>query len=96
MITTLDIPQNWKKHTGGKLKHLNQQMANVMFLCNLLLGMESSYCRLLLGTNTLSTVIGGICKVWDLWVFKLSCTHQKNGNLNRRKEDSHWNFHSYI
>jgi hypothetical protein len=52
------------------------------FLCNFLLGMESSYCRLLLGSNTPSTLIGGICKGWVLWVFKLSCTHQKNGNLD--------------
>jgi hypothetical protein len=55
-------------------------------LCNLLLGMESSYCRLSLGTNTPSTVIGGICKVWELSVFKLSYTHQKNGILNHKKK----------
>ncbi len=85
-----------KKTHWWKVETFESTNGKCDFLCNLLLGMESSYCRLLLGTNTLSTVIGGICKVWDLWVFKLSCTHQKKGNLNQRKEDSHWNFHSYI
>jgi hypothetical protein len=38
MITTPAIPQNWKKHTGGKFKHLNQQMANVIFCAICYLG----------------------------------------------------------
>ncbi len=85
-----------KKTHRWKVETFESTNGKCDVLCNLLLGTESSYCRLLLGTNTQSTVIGWICKVWDLWVFKLSCTHQKNGNLNRQKEDSHWNFHSYI
>jgi hypothetical protein len=87
-----------KKTHWWKVETFESTNGKCDFLCDLLLGTESSNCRLLLGTNTPSTVIGAICKVLDFWVFKLSCTNQKNGNLNRLKEDSHLNlgFHSYI